>query len=218
LTKGSGGGAGAAAATARGLSDSSASKRENRGGKISDVVGRLERLAVQLEEEKEKKSIDPGNVNSNRALFNVLERQQKEIMNLRTTITSSSSSSSSSIMQVQYSTFAEELHHRILFITRALFFSTSAQARVAICLQGSRLWYNIETAILMRRAVSAGLPDSWASSEILQVAHRANVHTLFIGAEVMKSKGLSTDKLTEAIPSLRLIVIVDDDAVDRVED
>jgi len=130
------------------------------------------------------------------------------------TSSSSSSSSSSSIMQVQYSTFAEELYHRILFITRALYFSTPAQARVAICLRGSRLWYNIETAILMRRAVSAGLPDSWASSEILQVAHRANVHTLFIGAEVMKSKGLSTDKLTEAIPSLRLIVIVDDDVVD----
>ena len=113
---------------------------------------------------------------------------------------------------VVYSTYAQELR-RIQRIAASLASLSRSLDRVAISFSGSRLWYDIEMSIAWRRCVSTGIPHSWAAREWLAVAQRAAITVAFVDSRVLTSIcGDDLGKLAALVPTLRCVVLVDDDA------
>ena len=78
--------------------------------------------------------------------------------------------SHNSSSQLIYSSYGSEFHDRILVIARAMHsLAIPIQARVALCIENNRLFYDFEIAVLLRRAVSVGIPSAWSPDDMQMV-------------------------------------------------
>jgi long-subunit acyl-CoA synthetase (AMP-forming)/thioester reductase-like protein len=109
----------------------------------------------------------------------------------------------------QYSTYQEEYKNRILPVSQSLMAAIpDCKQRIAVSVQDSRLFYDLEIAILLGRYACVGIPQCWSITDWIHIAARAEVVALFIDPAHWEAVGRNS--LFDSVSSLRLVVLTDD--------
>ena len=110
--------------------------------------------------------------------------------------------------KVVYSTYQHEWQ-RITTLTRALMTVVNPCEFIAISFEGSRLWYDVELAVMLVRCVSAGISHTWSASDWTNVVNRANVTVAFADVNVIQSIcNNDVTSLSQLVPSLRTLILI----------